>query len=69
MKDLKALFTGVGIFILGFIIAGTLSTIFSGNNPERSYYYIIFFSILYLSAVVTTLGIKILEEIRSDDNK
>jgi len=61
---MKSFFLGVGIYVLGFIVATFCANIF--NPPaEYSYYYGIIFSVLYLAAVVgvcTSLVLKKLDQ-------
>lgn len=65
---MKNIFIGIGIYILGFIIAIISSSFWDSGNVEYSYYYGIIFSVLYLASVVgvcTSLIIKHIKEIKN----
>ena len=64
---MKALWLGVGIYVLGFFVVALSANIWSNpaSPPEFGYYYAIVFSALYLAAVVgisTSLIIKKLDQ-------
>ena len=65
---LKSIALGIGIFILGFIVATLGSGIFNSGSAEFSYYYAIIFSILYLCAIVGISTSLILKELKKSSD-
>lgn len=62
-KIIKYILIGIGIYVLGFLIATSCSNFFT-NEILYSYLYGIFFAILFLASVVGVSTAIILNEIR-----
>lgn len=65
MKYVKPFLIGLAVYFLGYLITALISEFFAGGDIQRSYFCGIIYSILYLSAVVATVGATIIEEIRN----
>ncbi|MEH7403651.1 hypothetical protein V7148_22105 [Gottfriedia acidiceleris] len=63
MKIIKSALVALGIFILGFIIVGVLSSN-KGTDVKLSYYAGIIYGILFFTAVIAFFLSLILSEIR-----
>ncbi len=63
MAKVRAFLVGLFVFAIGFSICGILASFFNGGSAENTATSLVFFALLYLSAIVSAFAYILLERL------